>query len=504
MCVATGRVSVPRRLALLVATYKYEDAGLRQLAAPGHDAEALAEVLRDPAIAGFDVTVLVNEPHHVVGEAIGEFYHNRRRDDLTLLYFTGHGLKDDEGHLYLAMTNTKRDRLLFTGLSALQIDEAMESCASRQKVLVLDCCYSGAFPASRTSKADGQVHTLEKFRGKGRVVLTASDATQYSFEGDHILGQGIQSLFTRFLVEGLITGEADLDSDGDISLDELYGYVYDRVTEEMPQQRPKKQENIEGRIVIARNIRWSLPPHIRNAIDSPFAQERLAVLDGLAHLHRVGNDLVRAEVISETRRLADDDSKAVSAAATNLITMLNPQQARSKPEGAPHGVEGQARQAAEAQARQPAEEPPWVPAVTSTPPRHGATDQDESRVTSVSQPPPAADFSMWPQQPAQLRREAEGRLVPLKEKVSRLLLRHVPAQGWSRYARIAYYISLGMLFIWAAAWIASQKSWTSPADVIGSIIAYLFVAILPAWLLARLTIRLAKLDRSVKSQEPPQ
>lgn len=575
---------MPRRLALLVATYRYEDAGLRQLAAPGHDAEALAEVLRDPAIADFDVTVLVNEPHHVVGEAIGEFYHNRRRDDLTLLYFTGHGLKDDDGRLYLAMTNTKRDRLLFTGLSALQIDEAMESCASRQKVLVLDCCYSGAFPASRTSKSDGQVHTLEKFRGKGRVVLTASDATQYSFEGDHILGQGTQSVFTRFLVEGLITGEADLDRDGDISLDELYGYVYDRVTEEMPQQRPKKQENVEGRIVIARNVHWSLPSHVRNAIESPFAPERLAVLEGLAHLHRVGNDLVRAQVMSETRRLIDDDSRAVSTAAMNLMTTLNPEQARSRADGVSqeagvrarqaaevqgrqaaqvrqaaevrqaevqarqaadaqarqaaqvrqavevrqaevqtrHAADAQARQAAqvrqaaeaadaqarrvEAQVRQEAQEPSWVPAVTSTPPHRRVRRREESQVTSLPQPPLATDSSMWPLRSTQPQWETEGRPGPLKERVSRLLLRHVPTQGWSKYARFAYYISLGMLLVWATAAIADQKSWTDPTTIIASVFAYLVLAVLPAWLLGRLTIRLARgtLDRSVESQEPPQ
>jgi uncharacterized caspase-like protein len=205
-----------------------------------------------------------------------------------LLYFTGHGLKDDQGRLYLAMTNTKLDDHIFTALSAQQIDYAMESCSSRQKVLVLDCCYSGAFPAGRVSKAGGQVHTLEKFQGKGRVVLTASDATQYSFEGNRIIGEGTQWVFTRALVKGLTTGEADLDSDGDISIDELYSYVHDRVIEEMPQQRPKKQENIEGRIVIARNIHWSLPAYVHNALESPFARDRIAVLEGLAHLYRVG------------------------------------------------------------------------------------------------------------------------------------------------------------------------------------------------------------------------
>lgn len=81
-----------------------------------------------------------------------------------------------------------------------------------------------------------------KFQGKGRVVLTASDSTQYSFEGNHVVGEGTRSVFTRSLVRGLTTGEADLDSDGDISIDELYSYVHDRVVEEMPQQRPKKTE----------------------------------------------------------------------------------------------------------------------------------------------------------------------------------------------------------------------------------------------------------------------
>ncbi|MGH8601986.1 MAG: caspase, EACC1-associated type, partial [Gammaproteobacteria bacterium] len=375
---------MPRRLALLVATYRYQDTGLRQLTAPGHDAEALADVLRNAEIAGFDVTILVNEPHHVVGRAIGEFYRNRRRDDLTLLYFTGHGLKDDEGRLYLAMTNTTRDDLLFTALSAQQIDDAMESCLSRQKVLVLDCCYSGAFPAGRISKADSDVHALERFQGKGRVVLTASDATQYSFEGNKIIGEGCQSVFTRFLVEGLTTGKGDLDEDGDITLDELYSYVYDRVIEEMPQQRPKKQENVEGRIVIARNIHWSLPTYIRNAIESPFARDRLAVLEGLVHLYRVGNDLVRTEIIDQARRLVHDDSKLVSAAAMKLITALNPDQARRETEKPAQEVEGQARRETV--------ETRWRPAVSLSSSHSGTKEQDEKQlVTSPSQSLPVND-----------------------------------------------------------------------------------------------------------------
>ena len=106
---------------MLIATHEYEDAGLRRLTAPEADAEALAEVLRDPDIAGFEVTTMINQPHYRAGEAIAELYRDRRRDDLTLLYFTGHGLKDDDGRLYLAMANTRRHSLLFTAVAADQL-----------------------------------------------------------------------------------------------------------------------------------------------------------------------------------------------------------------------------------------------------------------------------------------------------------------------------------------------------------------------------------------------
>jgi hypothetical protein len=310
------------RKALLVATYDYADRGLSALAAPGHDAEDLAEVLRDPAIAGFDVTMLMNEPTHVVGEAITDFYGDCGREDLTLLYFSGHGLKDDSGRLYLAMANTRRDALLFTALGAAQINDAMEECVSRRKVLILDCCYSGAFPAGTTAKSDQTVHALERFQGKGRAVLTASDATQYSFEGTNVQGAGSRSVFTRYLVEAIRTGKADLDADGDITLDELYSYVRERVVADMPQQRPKKQEDVDGRIVIARNVHWDLPQHLRHAIASPIAAQRLSVVEGLADLYRRGNEVVRASVAREIAVLAHDDSRSVSMEAAALLDRM--------------------------------------------------------------------------------------------------------------------------------------------------------------------------------------
>jgi len=367
---------VAGRKALLVATYDYSDSGLSRLTAPAHDAESLAEVLRDPTVAGFDVTVLINEPTHVVGEAIADFYGDCRRDDLTLLYFSGHGLKDDNGRLYLAMANTRRDALLFTGLSAAQINEALDACASRRKVLILDCCYSGAFPAGVTAKADEMVNTLERFQGKGRAVLTASDATQYSFEGESLQGAGSQSVFTRYLVEAIRSGEADLDADGDIALDELYSYVHEKVVAERPQQRPKKQEDVDGRILIARNVHWTLPTHLRYAIESPISAQRLSAVEGLAHLHRVGNELVRAVVAEQIAVLADDDSRSVSTAARALLAQLgttDPPAPATSPAPLPPP--------------RPSPEPPSVvPAATEPPPSVTAATAREPEPASEGPP----------------------------------------------------------------------------------------------------------------------
>ena len=48
------------RAALVIATTSYEDPELRQLRAPSHDAQDLAEVLADPGIGAFTVTPVID------------------------------------------------------------------------------------------------------------------------------------------------------------------------------------------------------------------------------------------------------------------------------------------------------------------------------------------------------------------------------------------------------------------------------------------------------------
>src|SRR5215469_8549883 len=263
------------RHALIIATFQYEDADLQQLVAPAQDAEALQRVLGDPKIGGFEVKTLLNRPASEVSTAVEDFFLDRARDDLLFLYFSGHGLRDENGHLYFATVDTKlldhsRPKKA-SAVSANFVKDVLQSSNSRRQVLVLDCCYSGAFASGLLARGAPEAGVRDQFEaGRGLVVLTASNAIQQSFER----ADGEPSVFTRHLVRGVETGDADLDRDGHISLDELYEYVHDRVRDETPQQRPMKWAfDVEGEIVIAQVPREArkpteLPSDLRQALEN--------------------------------------------------------------------------------------------------------------------------------------------------------------------------------------------------------------------------------------------
>ncbi len=100
------------------------------------------------------------------------------------------------------------------------------------------------------------------FGGRGRAVITASSSTEYAFEGDRLVAEHgpRSSVFTAALVEGLTTGEADLDEDGWISLSELYEYIFDRVRERNPHQTPSRDIEMQGELYLARSKRRRIRP----------------------------------------------------------------------------------------------------------------------------------------------------------------------------------------------------------------------------------------------------
>lgn len=320
------------RRALIVANDEYEHEGLRRLRAPAADADALAGVLGDAGIGAFDVRVVRNEPAHVIEGQIEDMFTDGRPGDVLLLHFSCHGLKNESGELFFAARNTRPNRLASTAISADFVQHCMRASRSRTIVLLLDCCYGGAFSQGVSVRASGDVNVLDSFPGgrlgggRGRAVITASSAMEYAFEGDQLADeQGARpSVFTSALVEGLATGDADRDQDGWISLNELYDYIFDRVREQNPHQTPSRDVEMQGELYLARRSRpvttpAPLPPELQEVLDNPLARVRAGAveeLERLLHGRHAGLSLAARVALAG---LANDDSRTVAAAASAVL-----------------------------------------------------------------------------------------------------------------------------------------------------------------------------------------
>ena len=315
------------RLALVVATSTYTDPGLRRLRAPARDADDLAQVLADPGIGGFTVTTVIDQPAQQVRLAIEDFLNGRGTGDLLLVYLSCHGLLDARRRLYFAATDTRKDRLGSTGVEAAWVLDQLEHCRARRQVLILDSCFSGAFAHGAKGEADLGLQDRFLGQGRGRVVLTASTATEYSFEGDPTdAATPAGSVFTAALVQGLRTGAADTDHDGHVSVDDAYAYVFDQVQAAGAAQTPQRWlYGAEGQILLARNpagptiIPAPLPESLRAGLDSPHPGIRIGAVTELGEW-LTGDDPARAATARRhLQEVADTDIPRVAHTARTLL-----------------------------------------------------------------------------------------------------------------------------------------------------------------------------------------
>ncbi len=187
-----------KRFAILIASsrFPYE---------PGMT--ALAEVLRSPDFGQFsEVVPLKNRPSHVVLERLETLLYEAGREDLVLVYFSGHGKLNASGQLCLATANTKLRALGSTSIPVERIKSFFDAASTRKKILILDCCYSGAAGAEFVKGGvDDQLQLMSG--GQGTFIMTASTAFQTAVEkpGDSL------GLFTKHLVAGIRSGAADRD-----------------------------------------------------------------------------------------------------------------------------------------------------------------------------------------------------------------------------------------------------------------------------------------------------
>jgi uncharacterized caspase-like protein len=98
------------KIALLIGISEYER--LTPLPSAAKDVDALKHVLQNPEIGGFapsEITTLLNPQKHEIEAAIYSLFANRRKDDLVLFYFSGHGITSERGEFYLSTRSTRKN-----------------------------------------------------------------------------------------------------------------------------------------------------------------------------------------------------------------------------------------------------------------------------------------------------------------------------------------------------------------------------------------------------------
>jgi hypothetical protein len=158
-------------------------------------------------------------------------------DDHVLVYFSGHGFKDQDGKLYLAPIDCDPADAAATGIAVEWFREQIASCKAETKLLVLDACHAGEEKGEDDTQSVSAKELGTMFRDLAGVLTLASSTSD---EKSQIWEEKEQSLFSFWLNEGL-KGHADRDSDASVTVDELYAYVYRHVVHSAKLHFPRPQ-----------------------------------------------------------------------------------------------------------------------------------------------------------------------------------------------------------------------------------------------------------------------
>lgn len=221
----------PRRRAIVIGVDRYQDPSFPPLKHAGHDAEALAGLLRDEQ-GGFDeVTVLIGATRAEVLSALQKAREELRREDELIVYFSGHGTRssaEDGWRRFLLFSDSRARDLEGTALELSAIQDFFGGLAPARKALIVDACFNGeGRSASRRLTETPPADALRASgMGPGEAHLFATSPGRPAREADS-LGHGV---YTYFLLEAMSWSfaEADLDGDRVVTAYEAHDYARGR------------------------------------------------------------------------------------------------------------------------------------------------------------------------------------------------------------------------------------------------------------------------------------
>ena len=231
-----GKQLTPKLWLILVGVKQYEDEQIPNLRYSAEDCQVLADALVEATTQFTQIDLKIHHDFALqspclesVRESLVQIATAANSSDTILFYFSGHGmLEANTQDVYLCLAETQKSHLQKTGLALKEILHLLGSCNAQNQLIWLDACHSGGMTL-RSANVDNSLNpTLQLVevlqqraaQSKGFYALLSCDNNQQSWEFPE-LEHGV---FTYYLTRGL-QGEA-ADSQGTISADGLYRYVY--------------------------------------------------------------------------------------------------------------------------------------------------------------------------------------------------------------------------------------------------------------------------------------
>ena len=302
-----NRVSNVSRYAVIVGISRYHNPVLN-LQYAAKDALAFYNFLLSPIGGSFhpeNVKLLLNENATApnLRSALGTFLARAHKDDLIIIYFSGHGSPTpvNKNDLYLLTYEADLNDLARTAFPMDEIKRYLEkSIIAKRVVIIADSCYSGGIQLMGVG-----VHAASKSLSRYLSGLSRSRYGLASITASRIFGSAIEDkkygsghgIFTYYLLKGLTADSfiADTNHNGLVDLAEAYHYVRKRVKEET---KGKQIPEASG------DLNVGIPLAVVSKTNLPEIDEKINILFGM--FREIGGKII--EKVNPGATLSSGDS----------------------------------------------------------------------------------------------------------------------------------------------------------------------------------------------------